>query len=91
MDKTQGLKLYDAYTALLTNTVYGEAGCDIPLLYWIPKLHKCPYKQRYITGTAKCSTESPSKNLPSILTAVKTGFQKYHDTCFSRGGVNQMC
>jgi hypothetical protein len=57
MDKTQGLKLYDAYTALLTNTVYGEADCDIPLLYWIPKLHKCPYKQRYITGTTKCSTE----------------------------------
>ena len=25
--------------------------CDIriPLLYWIPKLHKCPYKQRHIT------------------------------------------
>jgi len=20
--------------------------CDLPLLYWIPKLHKCPYKQR---------------------------------------------
>jgi len=29
--------------------------CDLLLLYWIPKLHKCPYKQRYITGVAKCS------------------------------------
>jgi len=21
---------------------------DLPSLYWIPKLHKCPFKQRYI-------------------------------------------
>jgi hypothetical protein len=26
---------------------------DLPLLYWIPTLHKCPYKQRYSTGAAK--------------------------------------
>ena len=31
---------------------------DLPKLYWIPKLHKDPYKQRYITGSAKCSTKS---------------------------------
>ena len=28
--------------------------------------------------------------IASILTAVKTGLQKYNDICFSRGGVNQM-
>ena len=28
---------------------------DLPSLYWIPKLHKGPYKQRYIAGSAKCS------------------------------------
>ena len=59
-------------------------------LYWIPKLHKCPYKQRYITGVAKCSAKPLSKILASIFTAVKTGLQKYHDICFSRNGVNQM-
>jgi hypothetical protein len=26
---------------------------DMPSLYWIPKLHKCPFKQRYIAGSAK--------------------------------------
>ena len=26
----------------------------LPSLYWIPKLHKCPLKQRYIAGSAKC-------------------------------------
>jgi hypothetical protein len=29
--------------------------CNLPLLYWIPKLHTCPYKQRNITGVQKYS------------------------------------
>jgi len=29
---------------------------DLPSLYWIPKLRKCPYKERYIAGSTKCST-----------------------------------
>jgi hypothetical protein len=37
---------------------------DLPYLYWIPKLHKNPYKQRYIVGSSKCST----KPLPLLLT-----------------------
>ena len=59
-------------------------------LYWIPQLHKCPYKQRYITGVTKCSAKPLSKILLSIFTAVNTGLQKYHDICFSRNDVNQM-
>ena len=62
--------------------------CALLLLYWIPELHKCPYKQRYIAGAAKSSTNS--KILTSIFTAVKTGLHKYHDTCFSRSGGNQL-
>ena len=34
---------------------------DLPSLYLIPKLHKCPFKQRYIAGAAKCSTKPLSK------------------------------
>jgi hypothetical protein len=29
----------------------------LPSLYRIPTLHKCPFKQRYIAGSAKCSTK----------------------------------
>jgi hypothetical protein len=63
---------------------------DLPSLYWIPKLHKCPFKQRYIAGSAKCSMKPLSKLLTCILSAVKTGLQSYCDTSYSRGGVNQM-
>jgi hypothetical protein len=63
---------------------------DLPSLYWIPKLHRCPLKQRYFAGSANCSTKPLSKLLTCILSAVKTGLQSYCDTSYSRGGVNQM-
>jgi hypothetical protein len=27
---------------------------DLPSLYWVPKLHKYPYTQHYIAGSAIC-------------------------------------
>ena len=30
---------------------------DLSLSFSIPKLHKCPYKQRFIIRTFKCSTK----------------------------------
>jgi len=63
---------------------------DLPSLYWIPKLHKCPYKQRYIAGSAKCITKALPKLLPYIGSAIKTGLQNFCSTSYSRSGVNQM-
>ena len=63
---------------------------DLPSLYWIPKLHKCPFKQRYIAWSAKCSTKPLSKLLTCFLSAVKTGHHSYCDTSYSRSGVNQL-
>jgi len=62
-----------------------DMDCDLLLLYWIPKLHKCPFKQRFIKGAAKSSTKPLSKVLTSIFTAVK-----YQETRSSRSGVNIM-
>ena len=67
-----------------------EEDIDLPKLYWILKLQKNPYKQRYIADLAKCSTEPLSQILTRILTAVKEGLQKYCDTAYARSGVNQM-
>jgi hypothetical protein len=55
---------------------------DFPLLYYISKLHKCPYEQRYMDGSAKCSTKPLSKLLLSNLIAVKIGLQSYCDTIY---------
>ena len=49
------------------------------------KLHKFPFKQRCIAGSAKCSTKHFSKLLTYILSAVKSGLQSCCDTSYSRG------
>ena len=63
---------------------------DLPSLYWIPKLHKDPYKQRFIAGSSSCSTKPMSKLLTSILTTVKEGLKKYCNSIYSHCGINQM-
>jgi hypothetical protein len=32
----------------------GKESEDLAYLYWIPKLHKTPYKERYIAGSSAC-------------------------------------
>jgi hypothetical protein len=67
-----------------------EESEDLPYLYWIPKLHKTPYKERYIAGSSTCSTKELSIHLTKILSAVKEGQQKYCETVYSRNGINHM-
>ena len=66
---------------------YGMNGFDLPYLYWIHKLHRNPYKHRYIAGSSKCSTKPLSLLL---TTAVKEKLQTYCATTYTRSGVNQM-
>ena len=63
---------------------------NCPFLYWIPKLHKNPYKQRFIAGSSSCSTKPLSKLLTTILTTIKDGLQRYSDVVYYRNGVNSM-
>ena len=68
----------------------GNESEDLPYLYWIPKLHKTPYKERYIAGSSTCSTKELSIHLTKILSAVKEGQQKYCEIVYSRSGINPM-
>ena len=80
--------LQNRYSVMLTFRIsLPEEDIDLPKLYWISKLHKNPYKHRYIAGSAKCSTKSLSQILTWILTAVKEGLQKNCDTAYARSGV----
>jgi hypothetical protein len=63
---------------------------ELPYLYWIPTLHKNPYKHRYIAGSNKCSTKPLSLLLTNILTAEKEKLQTYCATIYARSGINQM-
>ena len=61
---------------------------DLPTFYWLPKLHKNPYKSRFISSSSHCSTTILSKHITSAHTAVKDHVIKYSETAFSNNNVN---
>ena len=48
-----------------------EDHSKLPMLYWLPKLHKRPYKSRFIANSSACITTELSILLTSCLTAIK--------------------
>ena len=64
-----------------------EDELDLPYFYWIPKMHKNPYKHRFIAGSARCSTKPLYIHLTKLLTHIKQGLQKYCETAYSRNGL----
>ena len=48
-----------------------------PTMYWLPKLHKRPYKARFIANSSSCTTTELSKLLTSCPTAIKAKVIKY--------------
>ena len=67
-----------------------EEDKNLPYLYWTPKLHKVPFKHRFIAGSSKCTTKDLSCLLTKVLTTVKDGLIRYNNTKTSRNGVNSM-
>ena len=67
-----------------------EEDQNLPYLYWTPKLHKSPYKHRFIAGSSKCTTKDLSCLLTKVLSIIKDGLVRYCNTKTSRNGVNNM-
>jgi hypothetical protein len=70
--------------------VNGMNGFELLYLYWVPKLHKNPFKHRYIGGSKKCNTKPLPLLVTNILTAVKEILQTYCVTTYARSGINKM-
>ena len=60
----------------------------LPTLYWLPKLHKRPYKARFIANSSSCTTTVFYKLLTSCPSAVKQHWIRYYDTVHKRDGIN---
>ena len=54
----------------------------LPTMYCLPKLHKRPYKARFIANSSSCSTTELSKLLTSFLTAIKSQVIRYCETVY---------
>ena len=65
-----------------------ESQDRLPTMYWLPKLHKRPYKARFIANSSSCTTTELSNLLTSCLTAIKAKVVKYCETVYERSGKN---
>ena len=97
-----GTKAYEETSIYETSVVYShsneipkkfavdvkERQDRLPTMYWLPKLHKRPYKARFIANSSSCTTTELSKLLTSCLTAIKAKVIKYCETVYERSGEN---
>ena len=60
----------------------------LPTMYLLTKLHKRPYKARFIANSSSCTTAELSKLLTSCLTAVKSRVIRYYETVNERSRKN---
>ena len=60
----------------------------LPTFHWLPKLHKQPYKPRFIANSSSCTTTELSKLLTSYLTTLKTHVIQYCEKVYKRSGKN---
>ena len=70
------------HLALKFSVCVKERQDRLPTLYWLPKLHKTPYK----ANSSSCTTTELSKLLTSCLTAVKNHVIRYCEK-FMKGQV----
>ena len=86
--------LHGSYDLISVLTSFGiqsnSEELDLPYIYWVPKMHKNPYKHRFIAGSSKYSTKPLSILLTKLLKHIEQGLEKYCETAYSRSGVNQM-
>lgn len=60
----------------------------IPRIFWNPKLHKTPYKARFIAGASNCTTKQLSVYVNKALKVVRESFSKYCNAVYINSGVN---
>lgn len=60
----------------------------MPTMYWLPKLHKKPFKFRFISASSKCTTTKISVLLTSALSKLKELITNYCNKAFEHNGVN---
>ena len=66
-----------------------EGQDKLPTMYWLPKLHKRPYKARFIANSSSCTTTELSKLLTSCLTAIKSHVIRYCETVYETSNKNR--
>ena len=70
------------------NITVSGSNKGIPRIFWNPKLHKTPYKARYIAGSSKCTTKQLSLYVNKALKVVRDYFSRYCNALYKNSGIN---
>ena len=71
------------------NIRVSEDNLCLPRIFWIPKLHKNPYKSRFIAGASKCTTlKQISVAVNKACKVLKEYFSKYCSSVYNNTGIN---
>ena len=65
-----------------------EEDKNIPLIYWISKQHKNPYKFRFISGASHCTTKPLAVELSLVLKLIKNHFKNYCNKIHKNSGLH---
>ena len=76
------------HLALIFSVCVKERQDRLTTMYWLPKLHKRPYRARFIANSSSCTTTELSKLLTSCRTAVKNHVIRYCEKVYERSGKN---
>ena len=71
LDETSIVDRHRYHMAAKFELFVDEDHSTLPTLYWLPKLHKRPYKSRFIANSSACTTTELDILLTSCLTAIK--------------------
>ena len=88
LDKTSIVDRHRCHMAAKFGLFVDEDHSKLPTLYWLPKLHRRPYKSRFIANSSTCTTTELSILLTSCLTAIKNHVIKYCTTVYERNCKN---
>jgi hypothetical protein len=70
------------------NVIVNITDKKLPSLYWIPKLHKTPYKSRFIANSVSCTTKQLSVYLTSALSAIRYHIAKFCNKVYENSNIN---
>ena len=86
LDETSIVDRHRCHMAAKFGLFVDEDHSKLPTLYWLPKLHKRPYKSHFIANSSACTTTELFILLTSCLTAIKNHIIKYCTAVYERNG-----
>ena len=86
VEESDVVKRHERVCVQMTKNSIADEDKKLPVLHALPKMHKTPYKYRFIAGARNCSTRSVALVLQKSLKLLRDHVRNYCDVVCSRKG-----